>query len=168
MGQECDATGLIHGNMVNGSEFMAEYIMDLRKIVGSRPIIATGSVVIVCDKEGRVLLQRRSDNGCWGLPGGAMELGESFEDTARREALEETGLTVGKLTLLGLHSGENTFYEYPNGHQVYNATAVFVTSDFIGNIKADGSEGLALDFFDLRDLPQNISPPDKPIFSKFV
>jgi len=36
---------------------MAEYIMDLRKVVGSQPIIATGSVVLVCDEEGRVLLQ---------------------------------------------------------------------------------------------------------------
>jgi len=147
---------------------MAEYIMDLRKVVGSRPIIATGSVVVVCDEDGRVLLQRRSDNGCWGLPGGAMELEESFEDTARREVFEETGLTVGKLTLFGLHSGKNTFYEYPNGHQIYNATAIFATSDFTGGIQPDGSEGLELEFFDLRDLPQNISPPDKPILAKFT
>ncbi|MCI0184376.1 NUDIX hydrolase [Sulfoacidibacillus ferrooxidans] len=147
---------------------MAEYIMELRKVVGSRPIIAAGSVVIICDEEGRVLLQRRSENGYWGLPGGAMELEESFEDTARREVFEETGLTAGKLTLLGLHSGENTFYEYPNGHQVYNATAVFVTSDFTGNIQADGSEGLELNFFDLCDLPKNISPPDMPILAQFI
>ncbi|MBC7083782.1 MAG: NUDIX domain-containing protein [Firmicutes bacterium] len=31
------------------------------------------------------MLLRRKDNGCWGLPGGAMELGESLEETARRE-----------------------------------------------------------------------------------
>lgn len=147
---------------------MADYIMDLRKVVGSRPLIVTGSVVIVCDEEGRVLLHRRSDNGCWGFPGGSMELGESFEDTARREIFEETGLTVGKLTLLELHSGKNTFYEYPNGHQVYDATAVFATSDFTGGIQADGGESLDVNFFDLCELPQNISPPDKTIFTKFI
>ena len=81
---------------------------------------------------------------------------------------EETGLTVGKLILLGLHSGKNTFYEYPNGHQVYDATAVFATSDFTGGIQADGGESLDVNFFDLCELPQNISPPDKTIFTKFI
>ena len=97
-----------------------------------------------------------------------MELGESFEDTARREVFEETGLNVGKLTLLGLHSGKSTFYEYPNGHQVYDATAVFTTSEVTGRIQADGSEGLDVNFFNLRELPQNISPPDKIIFTEFI
>lgn len=78
---------------------MADYIMDLRKVVGARPLIVPGSVVFVYDHEGRVLLHRRGDNGCWGFPGGVMELGESFEDTARREVFEETGLLVGELTL---------------------------------------------------------------------
>lgn len=35
------------------------------------------------------MLQKRKDNGYWGYPGGSMELGESFEETARREALEQ-------------------------------------------------------------------------------
>ncbi|KPV42534.1 NUDIX hydrolase [Alicyclobacillus ferrooxydans] len=147
---------------------MADYIMDLRKAVGSRPLIVPGSVVIIYDDKRRVLLHRRSDNGCWGFPGGVMEIGESFEDTARREAFEETGLSVGKLTLLGLLSGKDTFYEYPNGHQVYDATAVYATSDVTGVFQAVGSESLDINYFDLGDLPQNISPPDEAIFHKFV
>lgn len=50
-----------------------------------------------------------------------MELGESFEETARREVYEETGIIVGDLALFHLHSGEQTFYKYPNGDAVYNA-----------------------------------------------
>ena len=44
---------------------MADYIMDLRELVGHRPLLQVGAGVIVVDGGGRVLLQRRSDNGCW-------------------------------------------------------------------------------------------------------
>lgn len=44
---------------------MADCILDLRKVVGYRPLIQTGAGVIVVDTAGRILLQRRSDNGCW-------------------------------------------------------------------------------------------------------
>ena len=71
------------------------YIEDLRKIIGHRCISLTGSVVIIKDGEGRILLQKRTHpKGRWGLPGGLMELGESCEETAVREVREETGLEL--------------------------------------------------------------------------
>ncbi len=45
---------------------MSDYIMDLRKIVGHRPLLQVGASVIVEDEEGRVLLQKRSGNHRWG------------------------------------------------------------------------------------------------------
>ena len=42
------------------------YIMDLRKIVGHRTLLQVGASVIVEDEQGRVLLQKRTDNHCWG------------------------------------------------------------------------------------------------------
>ena len=62
---------------------MADYILDLRKAVGRRPLLQTGAGVIVVDAAGRVLLQRRSDNGCWDYAGGSMELVEEAEETAQ-------------------------------------------------------------------------------------
>lgn len=49
---------------------MSGYILDLRKIVGHRPLIQTGASVLVEDNEGRILLQLRHDNQCRGYPGG--------------------------------------------------------------------------------------------------
>lgn len=46
-----------------------------------------------------ILLLRRTDNRCWGLPGGAIEPGETLEDAARRERQEETGLVLSQLPL---------------------------------------------------------------------
>ena len=74
------------------------YIMDLRKIVGHRTLLQVGASVIVEDAQGRVLLQKRTDNHCWGYPGGSTELDERVEDAAARELLEETGLTANGLT----------------------------------------------------------------------
>ncbi len=86
------------------------YIEEIRALVGTRPLILVGAVVIISDDEGRVLLeQRKFPYGQWGLPGGLMELGESAEDAARREVLEETSLVVGSLVLEGVYSGPDHF-----------------------------------------------------------
>lgn len=59
---------------------MSDYIMDLRKIVGHRPLLQVGASVIVEDEKGRILLQKRSDNHYWGYAGGSIELDETVED----------------------------------------------------------------------------------------
>lgn len=62
-----------------------EYYKFLRQYVGTKPLILPGSVVIIGNGKGEVLLQKRPE-GRWGLPGGLMELGESFEEVAKKLA----------------------------------------------------------------------------------
>lgn len=87
-----------------------------------------------------------------------MELGESFEECARREVLEETGLTCGKLEFLMDVSGDDSFYQYPNGDKVYIAGIVYLCRDFSGELKAQEKEVAEQRFFPIDQLPENIAP----------
>ena len=147
---------------------MSGYMMDLRKVIGPQPLIMAAASVIVVDADGRMLFQHRRDNNYWGLPGGAMELGESFEETTRREVFEETGLMVGRLDPFYLHSGRNTFYVYPDGNQVYIAGVIFKTTEFSGDMKSNDNESLELVWFFPREILPDISPLEKPVIEFYI
>ena len=102
------------------------YIMDLRKVLGHRPIIIPGAAVLFANEKNEILLHERADNHYWGYPGGSMELGESFEECAKREAFEESGLIADKLEFLDLESGESTHYIYPHGDEIYVAGVLYL------------------------------------------
>ncbi|WP_379133667.1 GNAT family N-acetyltransferase [Paenibacillus sp. sgz500958] len=144
------------------------YIMNLRRQVGTQPLIMAGACVIVRDNLGRILLQHRVDNGCWGLPGGALEPGESMEDVARRELLEETGLLAGELRLLNVFSGESLYYRYPNGDEVYNVVSAYICDSYSGSLKAEESEVKDLRFFAIPDIPRELSPPEVPVIESYL
>jgi 8-oxo-dGTP pyrophosphatase MutT (NUDIX family) len=138
------------------------YIQELRALVGSRPIIMVGTGVLLF-RENKVLLQRRKDNGLWGLPGGSLEPGESLEEAARREVLEEIGVVVDQLNLFGVYSGKDQFYQYPNGDQIYDVCVVYWTSDFHGEMVEEADEVLELRYFALDELPGDLIPLDRPV-----
>ncbi|MGN7388139.1 NUDIX hydrolase [Sporosarcina sp. SAFN-015] len=144
------------------------YISELRKLIGTRPIIMVGANVIVTNEENQLLLQLRTDNNCWGLPGGSMELGETLEDVAKRELYEETNLTANELSLFNVYSGKELYYRYPHGDEVYNVVATFICENFEGELIAEKNEVLSLQFFSFNDLPSNISSPDLPIVTEFL
>jgi len=66
------------------------YITELRKLVGTRPLVMAGACVIVVNDKQEILLQLRQDNGCWGLAGGALEIGETLAETAKRDLKRST------------------------------------------------------------------------------
>ena len=129
------------------------YILELRKLVGHRPLISAGSTCLILDSQNRVLLQHRTDTHTWGVIGGSSELGESLEETATREAFEEAGVIVHELEFLKVLSGREYFFEYPNGDQIYITGAIYISRNWSGTPKADGLEGSEVRFFALDELP---------------
>ena len=130
------------------------YVEELRAVIGHRPVILNGSVVLLPDGQGRLLLQHR-DDGRWGLPGGLMELGESFEETARRETAEETGLTPGAMRFLGVWSGKDVLCRAANGDEFYSVTAAFLAREWSGEPIEPTEESLGFGWFDPGALPED-------------
>jgi len=144
-----------------------DYLASLRKLVGHAPLLMVGAAAIIVDEQNRLLLLKRSDSGCWGPPGGAVEPGKVVEMAAKREVREETGLEVGEVSLFGVFSGPELFYRYPNGDEVYNVTIVYLAHDWRGEINLNG-EHTDWRWLKIADIPKNISPPIKPVIEQFM
>ena len=99
--------------------------------------------VVIPAEEGVVLIRRGSDpfEGQWALPGGFVEVGETVEQAAVREAAEETGLVVELAHLVGVYSEPE---RDPRGH---NVSVTFLARVFGGELLAstDASEVSVLD-----------------------
>lgn len=138
------------------------HLRDLRRLLGSRPLFSVGACVCLLDPENRLLLQRRADNGRWGLIGGSSELGESAVMTAVRETHEEIGLALPEqaFELLHVMSGPELYFRYPNGDEVYNVGSVFLARlpDSTTTLCPD-HESMELRFFSLGALPSDLSGP---------
>ena len=143
-----------------------DYILQLRELIGHRPILMVGAAVLVIDEHERLLLMQRSDSGCWGPPGGATEPGERVEEAARRETLEESRLQIGEMTLFGVFSGPELYYVYPNGDEVYNVTIVYLSRDFSGQPIID-HEHTGWRWFATDEIPTDISPPIIPVIEQY-
>lgn len=140
------------------------YIADLRKKVGKELVMTVGCGVLVENREGKVLLQKRSDTGEWCVPGGALELGETYAEAATREVREEVGIEVSNLKLFGLYSGDDRMIHYPNGDKVYSLSVIFTTRNYSGEISDSDSEVLEHRFFSREEIPDDLFIPDaRPI-----
>ena len=144
-----------------------EYLTYLRQYVGHAPLLMVGAATLIVDEGGRVLLMKRSDSRSWGPPGGAVEPGEEVQAAARREVCEETGLELGVMTLFGVFSGPELFYRYPNGDEVHNVTIVYQAGHPGGEVRLNG-EHTEYGWFAAADIPEDISPPIKPVMRKFL
>ncbi|MGG0236948.1 NUDIX hydrolase [Bacillus rhizoplanae] len=131
-----------------------DYISYLRNMVGHEKVIMVAAGCFVLNEKNEVLLQLRSDNGQWGHPGGFMEIGETVEDTVRREVLEETGLKLGKLEFFNVYSGKEYERTLSNGDQVALVKLAYICRDFHGNLHTHNEESLQLKFFSLDELPE--------------
>src|SRR3954468_20683168 len=127
------------------------YIEELRNKLGNEPIILNSAGVIILDPVGKVLLQYRKDTNNWGLPGGYMELGETFEDTVKREIREEMGVELSDLAFFEIFSGRDFYHEYPNGDKVYSVIAVYIANDLKEEITPDYKEISQVNYFSVNE-----------------
>lgn len=143
------------------------YIEEIRGIIGTRPLILVGAVVVVMDEHGKILLQKRPE-GVWGLPGGLLELEESAEEAGRREVFEETGVEIGELQLVNVLSGKQYFRKLPNGDEFYPVTIAYITKDIKNSkIKIDGKESIDAGFFPLQKLPEHTTPLVRKLIQQY-
>ncbi|MFI0422292.1 NUDIX domain-containing protein [Spongiactinospora sp. 9N601] len=93
--------------------------------------LVVGVSVAITDEQGRVLLQRRTDNGLWALPGGGMDLTESVPEAGRREVKEETGYDVEISGMVGLYTDARHIIAYSDG-EVRRQFNVCLTGRIVG------------------------------------
>ena len=123
--------------------------------------VAAGTNAVLVEN-GEVLLQKRADNGLWGLPGGGMDAGESMAECAVREMWEETGIETRVKRLVGVysdpgyhsvmrydHDGKTTIVQYVIGLYEVERT---------GGEIAVSHESTAVQFWPIDALPEPISP----------
>lgn len=77
--------------------------------------IVIAASAFVCDDDDRLLMIKRTDSGLHALPGGRHELGETMTETAIRETLEETGLSVEVTGLIGIYSNPHHVVAFTDG-----------------------------------------------------
>jgi mutator protein MutT len=146
---------------------MNEYVKSMRQYIGHECLLLVGVGVLIY-KNGQVLLQKRRDNGLWADHGGSVEIGETVEETAKRELFEETGLTANKLDLFNIYSGKDMLYTYPNGDKAYLIVPFYICEDFSGDIKIDTGEVAELRWFHVNEMPDETMPTLKRPFDDFV
>ena len=127
-----------------------DYVKSLRSALGSRRIIlnCAGALIV---QDGKILFQRRSDNGRWGLIGGLLELNETYTQGALREIREETGLEVELESFLGIF--HNHHMVWSNGDKAHTVGAFFTAHIVSGTPRPD-EESLELRFFAREEIPE--------------
>ncbi len=130
-----------------------------------------GFGIMILDSKNKVLLGKRHDNpekadselhgeGTWTMPGGKLDFGETLEAGAKREVLEETGITLNKIDIICIN-------------QDIIETAHFITiglfsDSFSGEPRVmEPDEITQWQWFDLNDLPSPIYFPSAKIFENY-
>jgi ADP-ribose pyrophosphatase YjhB (NUDIX family) len=108
---------------------------------------------IVLNGQGEILLQKRSDNHLWALPGGTMIPGESIANCVHREVKEETGFDVRPDYIVGLYSNPAHVIAYSDG-EVRQQFSICFFCTLVGGELHTSEESLDVRFFALQDTIQ--------------
>ena len=97
---------------------MAKLIQGDRIAKQGKVVLGCSAVVFDATKQ-KILLTRRTDNGRWCLPGGRLDPGETVTEACEREVLEETGLQVKAIRMMGVYSYPDFLIEYADGERCH-------------------------------------------------
>ena len=129
--------------------------METSRLYPSRPIGGVGTVLI---KDGKVLLIQRAaepDRGMWSIPGGLIENGETAEEAAIREVLEETTLKVDKVEFVD--GVTKVVYDDKEKVQYHFTIFDFKSEFFKGEVKAS-DDALDAKWVKFEDVPKYPMP----------
>jgi 8-oxo-dGTP pyrophosphatase MutT (NUDIX family) len=104
---------------------ISDYLKTLRERVGHDLVLLPSVAVLIWDEHRRLLLMREAQTGRWQTIGGMVDPDESPWDAARREALEESGLTVRLERIRAALGGPGYRVHYPNGDLCSYVSTVF-------------------------------------------
>ncbi len=122
--------------------------------IGATAQLRTGCSATIFDAaRERILLTRRTDNGRWCLPGGAVEPGESVEETCIREVWEETGLTVRVVRLIGVYSSPHRITEYADGNR-WQFISLSFEAEIVGGALGLSNETTEFGYFTPNEIRQ--------------
>jgi len=115
---------------------------------------------VVTNDQGELLLQKRTDNELWGLPGGAMNIGESIAQAVMREVKEETSLDVEPTGVIGIYSDPGHVIAYADG-EVRQEFSICFAARVVGGQLAVGDQESTEERFikpsDIDELPMGRS-----------
>ncbi|MCS6872314.1 MAG: NUDIX domain-containing protein [Anaerolineae bacterium] len=131
-----------------------EYIRQIRAKIGHDLLYMPGVIAVINNPQGETLLQRRSDNGLWSLVGGIPDPGEEPADALAREVLEETGMIVRPMRVVGIYSEPDGVVHYPNGDVMMFLSVIFECEPISGEPRVTDDESLEVRYFAPDQLPE--------------
>jgi ADP-ribose pyrophosphatase YjhB (NUDIX family) len=109
--------------------------------------------VVVVDDAGELLLIRRTDNGNWAVPGGAVDLGESVAQAAVRETLEESGIECAITGIVGIYSDPKHVILYTSNGEARQEFSIVLTARPLTGQPTPGSESSQVRWVPKAELP---------------
>ena len=109
--------------------------------------------VVITNETGEILLIRRSDNGNWAVPGGAIDLGESMTDAAVRETREETGIDCTVTGIVGIYTDPRHVILYTSNGEARQEFSILLTGAATGGQPTPSSESTEVRWVPPGDLP---------------
>jgi 8-oxo-dGTP pyrophosphatase MutT (NUDIX family) len=130
---------------------MSDYVRRLREKVGHDLLFMPSVQALIRDDAGRILLVRHVE-GRWQLPGGAVDPGETPAGALRRECMEEMGVVVEPVRIVGVYGGPNHRITYSNGDEAAWIATIFEARLVSGEPAPSDDETIDVGWFAVDEL----------------